>query len=59
MARRLVITLPDAPLDEDGVSDDDAEDVAEYVDHVALQVREGYVSGHVDSQHHWTFEEGA
>ena len=47
MARRIVITIPD---------DVDVSDESYYVEAVAEQLEQGYLSGHVDVEHHWTIE---
>ena len=47
MARQIIITLPD---DEYHLADSD------YIREVAAQLEGGYVSGHVDPEHHWTTE---
>lgn len=44
---KIEITVPDYS---------DVENVAEYVELVASQVREGYLSGHVNAETHWTSE---
>lgn len=47
MARTIVITIP-----EDG----DLMEHGDYVQTVGGQMAEGYLSGHVDPEHHWTTE---
>jgi hypothetical protein len=39
------------------VPDSDPEDCADFVAYVANQLREGYTSGHVDSENYWSIEE--
>lgn len=46
MSRKLVIVLPD-----DAWPDRDAD----YIRMVAQQVEDGYLSGHIDTEHQWEF----
>lgn len=49
MARQIVITIPD---------DFDATKASVFVEQVAYQLEEGYTSGHVGVDHHWSVEGG-
>jgi hypothetical protein len=44
---RVIITVPDHAR---------VADVADYVETVADQIDNGYLSGHVDAETHWTSE---
>lgn len=46
-SRRIIITLPE---------DHHPEQDADYICEVAKQLEGGYLSGHVDAEHHWTME---
>ncbi len=45
--RALVIRIP---------ADAEVEDCAEYVQYVGTQLGEGFTSGHIDADHHWSIE---
>jgi hypothetical protein len=49
MARKVIITLPD---------DEYIEADSRYVRNVATQIGLGFLSGHLDAEHHWTIEKG-
>lgn len=49
MAKVITITVPD---------DTRVADIADYVEVVADQIDNGYASGHVGPDHHWTSEGG-
>ena len=46
-AVRIIVTLPDTTR---------ADAVADYLEQVAQQVRDTYLSGHVGVDHHWESE---
>lgn len=45
--KQIIITVPD-DMSPDGIAD--------YVDVVAQQIRDAYVSGHITVDHHWISE---
>lgn len=45
--KQIIITVPD---------DMEPDRIVEYVQQVADQIDEGYLSGHVGVDHHWTSE---
>ena len=49
MARRIVITIPDHG---------ELEEHADFVEHVAEQLSQGFTSGHWTSERHWDVTEG-
>lgn len=54
---KVVITMPDGWLDDDGtVSDEHASDAVDYIGLVRDQIMSCCTSGHHDAETHWEIE---
>jgi hypothetical protein len=49
---QIIITIPDAQT----LEGDALDEAIDMVDHVGQQLRDGYTSGHIGPQRHWTFQ---